>query len=68
MNLLLREDVTVNAEPPDRVPVWQQLVFGFGPTILLVALLVWLARRSAGAAALGGGLGVLTTDVGDGVW
>ena len=57
MDLLLREDVTVNAEPPDRVPVWQQLVLGFGPTILLVALLVWLARRSA-AAGLGGGLGL----------
>ncbi len=58
MGLLLREDVTVNAEPPDRVPVWQQMLFGFGPTILLVALLVWLARRSAGAAGLGGvGLG-----------
>ncbi|MDP9429843.1 MAG: ATP-dependent zinc metalloprotease FtsH [Actinomycetota bacterium] len=58
MGLLLREDVTVNAEPPDRVPVWQQLLLGFGPTILLVALLVWLARRSAGAAGLGGGLGL----------
>ncbi|MDP9430468.1 MAG: ATP-dependent zinc metalloprotease FtsH [Actinomycetota bacterium] len=58
IGLLLREDVTVNAQPPDRVPVWQQLVFGFGPTILLVALLVWLARRSAGAPGLGGGLGL----------
>jgi cell division protease FtsH len=58
MNLLLRENVTVNAEPPDQVPVWQQLVFGFGPTVLLVALLVWLARRSAGAAGIGGGLGL----------
>ncbi|TFV87100.1 ATP-dependent metallopeptidase FtsH/Yme1/Tma family protein [Blastococcus sp. CT_GayMR20] len=58
MDLLLSEDVTVNAEPPDRVPVWQQFLFGFGPTILLVALLVWLARRSAGAAGLGGGLGL----------
>ncbi|WNV75250.1 ATP-dependent zinc metalloprotease FtsH [Geodermatophilus sp. DSM 44513] len=58
MDLLLREDVTVNAEPPDRVPVWQQLLFGFGPTILLVALLVWLARRSAAGAGLGTGLGL----------
>jgi cell division protease FtsH len=58
MGLLLRENVTVNAEPPDRVPLAQQLLFGFGPTILLVALLVWLARRSAGAAGLGGGLGL----------
>ncbi|WP_236833766.1 ATP-dependent zinc metalloprotease FtsH [Blastococcus sp. KM273129] len=58
MRLLLRENVTVNAEPPDRVPVWQQLLFGFGPTILLVALLVWLARRSAAGAGLGAGLGL----------
>ncbi|MGY1836352.1 ATP-dependent zinc metalloprotease FtsH [Blastococcus sp. SYSU DS0510] len=58
MDLLLREDVTVNAEPPDRVPVWQQLLFGFGPTILLVALLVWLARRSAAGAGFGAGLGL----------
>ncbi len=58
MDLLLRENVTVNSEPPDRVSVWQQLLFGFGPTILLVALLVWLARRSAAGAGLGGGLGL----------
>ena len=57
VELLLEQDVVVNAEPPDRVAVWQQLVFGFGPTILLVALLVWLARRSAGAAGAGFGLG-----------
>ncbi|WP_236826135.1 MULTISPECIES: ATP-dependent zinc metalloprotease FtsH [unclassified Blastococcus] len=58
MSLLLRENVTVNAEPPDRVPVWQQLLFGFGPTILLVALFVWLARRSAAGAGLGAGMGL----------
>ncbi len=58
MDLLLRQGVTVNAQPPDQVPLWQQLVLGFGPTLLLVALLVWLARRSAAAAGLGGGLGL----------
>ena len=57
MELLLREDVVVNAEPPDRVPIWQQLVFGFGPTLLFVALLVWVARRSAGAGLGSMGLG-----------
>ncbi len=57
IDLLVEEDVVVNAEPPDRVAVWQQLLFGFGPTILLVALLVWFARRSAGAAGMGLGLG-----------
>jgi cell division protease FtsH len=57
IELLLDNDVVVNAEPPDQAPVWQQLLFGFGPTFLLVALLVWLARRSAGAAGVGFGLG-----------
>lgn len=56
MDLLLEEGVTVDAEPPDRVPLWQQLVLGFGPTLVLVALLVWLARR-AGPSGLGAGLG-----------
>ena len=56
LDLLVRNGVVVNAQPPERVSAWQQLLFGFGPTILLVALLVWTARR-ASAGALGGGLG-----------
>jgi cell division protease FtsH len=52
MGLLLSRGVEVNARPPDRVPLWQQVVFGFGPTILFVLLLGWLYRRSAA-----GGLG-----------
>jgi cell division protease FtsH len=59
MELLLREDVTVNAEPPDRVPLWQQVVFGFGPTLLFVALLIWFARRSAAGGFGGLGMGRL---------
>ncbi|MFP5336528.1 MAG: ATP-dependent zinc metalloprotease FtsH [Actinomycetes bacterium] len=55
IDLLLARDVVVNAEPPERVPVWQQLLLGFGPTLLLVGLLVYLFRR--GAQSLGGGLG-----------
>ncbi len=56
MQLLLSRDVAVNARPADRAPLWQQLVFGFGPTILFVMLLVWLYRRSAagGLGAFGG--------------
>ena len=46
--------VEVNAEPPDApAPVWQQILVGFGPTLLFVGLLLWVARR--GAASLGGG-------------
>ena len=52
--LLQRKSVVVNAEPPDQGPsLLGQLLLGFGPTILLVALFVWFARR---AAQQGGGL------------
>jgi cell division protease FtsH len=48
--------VTVNANPPDAgAPLWQQLLFGFGPTLLLVWLLIAFTRRAAGGA--GGVLG-----------
>jgi cell division protease FtsH len=53
MQLLLKNGVNVNARPADRAPFWQQLLYGFGPTILFVAMLVWLYRRSA-AGGLGG--------------
>ena len=49
-------NVSVNANPPDAgPPVWQQLLFGFGPTLLLVWLLVSVTRRAGGGA--GGVLG-----------
>ena len=48
--------VTVNADPPDAPPpLWQQILVGFGPTLLFVGLLVWFSRRAA--AGLGAGLG-----------
>ena len=44
--LLQENDVTVNAEPLETgAPLWQTLVFGFGPTLLFILLLVWLFRR-----------------------
>jgi cell division protease FtsH len=47
--LLQDHDVTVNAQPLDKgSPWWQTLLFGFGPTILFVALLFWLMRRASG--------------------
>jgi cell division protease FtsH len=56
---LAAEDVTVNATDPDAAPpLWVQIVVGFGPTLLLVGLLVWFLRRraasSGGLAGLGG--------------
>ncbi|MDT5039923.1 MAG: cell division protease FtsH [Actinoplanes sp.] len=56
---LLANGVPVNAKPPDApAPIWQQLLVGFGPTILLVLLLVWFMRRAAAGAGAGiGGFG-----------
>jgi cell division protease FtsH len=54
--LLDEQNVVVNAKAPDsgRSPFWT-LILGFGPTILLVGLFVYFARRmSAGGGALGG--------------
>src|SRR5436305_6658270 len=53
--LLISRNVTVNARPVDTgTPLWQTIVFGFGPTLLLVGLFVFLARRStAGGGVLG---------------
>jgi cell division protease FtsH len=45
--------VVVNAEPLDTGPPWwQELLFGFGPTLLLLALGFWLLRRAAAAGGL----------------
>jgi cell division protease FtsH len=56
LGTLEAKGVTVNANPPDAAPpVWQRLLLGFGPTLLLVGLLLWSLRRSAsGVSGLGG--------------
>jgi cell division protease FtsH len=55
---LQANNVPVNANPPDApAPIWQQLLVGFGPTLLLVGLLVWFARRAASGLGGGGALG-----------
>ena len=47
--------VEVNANPPDAPPpLWQQVLLGFGPTLLFVGLLLWFLRRStSGLSGLG---------------
>jgi cell division protease FtsH len=55
--LLTDEDVVINAEPPDSRSLLETILFSFGPTILLVALFVFLARRAAGGGGAGGVLG-----------
>ncbi|HUE28655.1 MAG TPA: ATP-dependent zinc metalloprotease FtsH, partial [Solirubrobacteraceae bacterium] len=53
--LLETEHVTINAHPTQSNPsLLSELLFGFGPTILLVLLFVFLMRRAAGAGGAGG--------------
>jgi cell division protease FtsH len=51
-------DVIVNAEPLDTGPPWwQSLLIGFGPTLLLVGLLVFFLRRAGSAQSALGAFG-----------
>src|SRR5437660_2924986 len=44
--LLEEKGVVINARPLDEGrPLWQNLVFGFGPTLLLIVGFVWMNRR-----------------------
>jgi len=53
---LQQKQVTIDAKAPDTGPsLVTSLIYGFGPTILLIALFAFLMRRAAGAAG-GGGL------------
>ena len=55
-NQLQKEHVTINAHPTNTsAPFWEELLLGFGPTLLLVLLFVFIMRRAAAAA--GGGAG-----------
>jgi cell division protease FtsH len=57
-NLLQEHDVVVNAQPLDTgVPWWQNLLLGFGPTILFVVLLFWLMRRAGNVQNVLGAFG-----------
>ncbi len=47
--LLERKGVVVNAEPLQTgAPLWESVLVGFGPTILLVGLIYWATRRAGG--------------------
>jgi cell division protease FtsH len=53
-SLLQKEGVTIDAKAPSGGPsVVESLIFGFGPTLLLIALFVFIARRASGAGAGG---------------
>jgi cell division protease FtsH len=56
--LLQDKGVVINAEPLDTgLPWWENLLVGFGPTILLVALIVWATRRAGNMQNLLGSFG-----------
>src|SRR5437764_8570962 len=51
---MLMQNYPVNAHKVDTgTPLWQTLIFGFGPTLLLVGLFIALARRSSAGGMLG---------------
>ena len=53
--LLAKDNVTINAHPTQTNPsLLSELIFGFGPTILLVLLFVFLMRRAAAGGGAGG--------------
>ena len=56
--LLQTKGVTINAQPLQTgAPWWESLLIGFGPTILLVGLLVWVSRRAGNMQNVLGGFG-----------
>jgi cell division protease FtsH len=56
--LLEEKGVVVNAEPLDTgAPWWQNLLLGFGPTILFLVLLFWLMRRAGNVQNILGSFG-----------
>ena len=53
--LLQSKGVTINAHSPDTGPSFlTSLLFGFGPTLVLILLFVLIMRRAAGAGGAGG--------------
>jgi cell division protease FtsH len=56
--LLENHGVVINAKPLETgAPLWETILFGFGPTLVLIGLFVWVFRRSASG---GGMLGSFT--------
>ncbi len=54
-NTLVGKGVTINANPTNTGPSFvASLLFGFGPTLLFLLLLVWVFRRAAQGGGAGG--------------
>jgi cell division protease FtsH len=57
-SLLDREHVVVNAHPLSTGgPWWEDLLVGFGPTLLLLLLLFWMVRRAGNVQGMLGAFG-----------
>ena len=57
-DLLQQKRVVVNAQPLDTgAPWWQNLLLGFGPTLLFIFLLVWVMRRAGNVQNVLGSFG-----------
>jgi cell division protease FtsH len=57
VELLRQNGVEISAVDPEQTPFWQQLLFGFGPTLLLLWIFVSMWRRAGSALGGIGGLG-----------
>src|SRR5215207_2673048 len=56
--LLINNGVEISAKPIQQDNTWLSLLYGFAPTLLLIALYVWIFRRAAKqSGGLGGMLG-----------
>jgi cell division protease FtsH len=57
VDVLRVNEVEISALDPEQTPFWQQLLFGFGPTLLLLWIFVSMWRRAGSALGGIGGLG-----------
>ncbi|HEX8976406.1 MAG TPA: ATP-dependent zinc metalloprotease FtsH [Solirubrobacteraceae bacterium] len=54
-NLLQANNVTIDAQAPNKGPsVLESIIFGFGPTLLLFAIIFFIMRRAASGGGAGG--------------
>ncbi len=57
VELLRQNGVEISAVDPEETPFWQQLLFGFGPTLLLLWIFMSMWRRAGSSLGGIGGLG-----------
>ncbi len=54
---LTSKGTVINARSLDEArPLWESLLFGFGPALLFILLIVWFLRRAAAGGGAGGGV------------